>query len=55
VLLGANALAFRFGIYRSVTAWDEAPATPPAARLAAVISLFSLAALVFAGRGIAFW
>ena len=55
VLFGANALAFHFGTYRSVAAWDEVSATPAAARLAAVISLFSLAALVFAGRGIAFW
>jgi hypothetical protein len=55
VLFGINALAFHFGIYRSVTAWDEASRTPLAARLAAGISLFLLAALVFAGRGIAFW
>jgi hypothetical protein len=55
VLFGANALALRFGIYRSVAAWDEASSTPAAARLAAGISLFLLAALVFAGRGIAFW
>ena len=55
LLFGANALAFHFGIYRSVTAWDEASRTPLAARLAAGISLFLLAALVFAGRGIAFW
>jgi hypothetical protein len=55
VLFGANALAFHFGIYRSVAAWDEASSTPPAARLAAGISLFLLAALVLAGRGIAFW
>ena len=54
-LCGANALAFRFGIYRSVAAWDEASSTPRAARLAAGLSLFLLAALVFAGRGIAFW
>jgi hypothetical protein len=55
VLFGINALAFRFGIYRSVAAWDDAAATPPAARLAAGISLFFLAALILAGRGIAFW
>ena len=50
-----NALAFHFRIYRSVAAWDEASSTPAAARLAAGVSLFLLAALVFAGRGIAFW
>ena len=55
VLFAANALAFQCGIYRSVAAWDEASSTPPAARLAAGVSLFLLAALVLAGRGIAFW
>ena len=53
-LFGVNALAFRFGIYRSVAAWDEALPTPAASRLAALISVFLLAAMVFAGRGIAF-
>ena len=55
VLFGANALVFRFGIYRSVAEWDEASSTPAAARMAAIISLLLLAAIVFAGRGIAFW
>jgi hypothetical protein len=55
VSFGGNALAFRVGIYRRVAAWDEASPTPVAARLAAGISMFLLAALVFAGRGIAFW
>ena len=53
-LFGANALVFRFGIYRSVTAWDEASSAPAAAQWAAGISLLLLAALVIAGRGIAF-
>jgi len=54
-LFGVNALAFRRGVYRSVAAWDEVSSTPPAARLSACISLFLLAAMVFAGRGIAFF
>ncbi len=45
-LFGANALAFRR---------DEVSSTPAAARLSACISLFLLAAMVFAGRGIAFF
>src|SRR5262245_22168257 len=33
-LAGLNMLAFHFITYRSVAQWDEAAATPPAARLA---------------------
>ena len=55
LLAGLNAWVFRFGVYRSVGAWDTALVTPIQARVAACFSLFLWASLVFAGRGIAFF
>lgn len=52
---GVNAFVFRFGIYRSVALWDDAPVTPPSARRWAGVSLVLWIALVFAGRAIAFF
>ena len=52
---GVNAFVFRFGIYRSVSSWDDAPITPLSARRWAGLSLALWIALVFAGRAIAFF
>jgi len=55
VAAGVNAFVFRFGIYRSVASWDDAPITPPSARRWAGVSLALWIALIFAGRAIAFF
>jgi len=52
---GINALAFRFGAYRSVSEWDSAPEAPASARRWAGVSLFLWITLVFVGRAIAFF
>ena len=52
---GANALIFRLGIYRSVASWDKEAVAPASARRWAGLSLALWVALVFAGRGIAFF
>jgi hypothetical protein len=54
-LAGLNAVVFRFGVYRSVAAWDVASVAPPSARRWAGLSLFLWIALVFTGRAIAFF
>ncbi|HKV04812.1 MAG TPA: DUF6644 family protein [Candidatus Acidoferrales bacterium] len=55
LIAGVNAMVFRFGVYRSVAAWDETSAAPVNARRWASVSLFLWIALVFAGRAIAFF
>ena len=55
LLAGLNAMAFHFGAYRTVAAWDSAPLAPVNARRWAGISLFLWIALIFAGRAIAFF
>ena len=55
LLAGANAMAFHFGAYRTVAAWDDAPIAQVNARRWAGISLFLWIALIFAGRAIAFF
>jgi hypothetical protein len=52
---GLNAAIFRYGVYRSVAAWDEAAVAPASARRWAGVSLFLWVALIFAGRAIAFF
>jgi hypothetical protein len=54
-LAGVNAAIFRYGIYRTVAAWDDAAVTPPSARRWAGISLGIWIALIFIGRAIAFF
>ena len=54
-LAGVNAAIFRYGIYRSVAAWDRDVVTPPAARRWAGISLTIWIGLIFIGRAIAFF
>lgn len=55
LLAGLNAMAFHYGAYRTVAAWDNAPTAPVKARRWAGVSLFLWTALVFAGRAIAFF
>jgi len=55
LIAGANALIFRFGVYRSVAEWDTTAEAPPAARRWAGVSLFLWIVLIFAGRAIAFF
>jgi hypothetical protein len=52
---GLNAAIFRYGIYRSVAAWDQAAVAPASARRWAGVSLFLWIALIFAGRATAFF
>jgi hypothetical protein len=55
LLAGLNAAIFRYGIYRSVAAWDEAAVAPDSARRWAGMSLFLWIAMIFIGRAIAFF
>jgi hypothetical protein len=55
IIAAVNAAIFRYGIYRSVAAWDEGTDAPAGARRWATVSLVLWIALVFAGRGIAFF
>jgi len=55
LVAGANALVFRFGVYRSVSEWDTAPEAPASARRWAGVSLFLWITLIFVGRAIAFF
>jgi hypothetical protein len=51
---GLNALRFHLGPFRLGGDWDQERAAPPAARIAAVISLTVWAGVVTAGRLIAY-
>jgi hypothetical protein len=53
-LAGVNMLAFHLVTYRSVAQWDEAPATPPAARVAGGVSIGLWIGIVAFGRWIGF-
>jgi hypothetical protein len=55
VLVGVNPLVFHSTIYRSVGTWDDAPATPGRARLAAVLSIILWSGIIVAGRAIAYY
>ncbi|MGH9686937.1 MAG: DUF6644 family protein [Candidatus Acidiferrales bacterium] len=54
VLAGLNVLIFNATIRRKVAEWDLAVKTPKAAKIAAVVSLVLWAAIVAAGRAIAY-
>ena len=54
VLAGLNALLFHQTVYRRVTTWDEAPATPLGAKFAGCCSILLWFGIVAAGRWIAF-
>jgi hypothetical protein len=54
VLAGLNALIFHQTVYRRVARWDDAPATPLAAKFAGCCSILLWFGIVAAGRWIAF-
>lgn len=51
---GLNMLVFHFGVWRSVGAWNEGVATPPAAKIAGIISMASWIGVVIVGRTVPF-
>lgn len=54
VLAGLNALIFHQTVYRRISHWDEAQATPAAAKFAGCCSILLWFGIVAAGRWIAF-
>jgi Family of unknown function (DUF6644) len=54
VLAGANALAFHFSTYHSVSAWDSKAVMPFGAKLAGALSIVLWASVVVCGRLIAY-
>jgi len=55
LLVGLNALVFRNRIYATSAAGDGGPVTTKRARIAAWVSMLLWVALIFTGRGIAFF
>jgi len=53
-LAGLNVLMFNLGIGRRVSEWDRLPKTPPAAKLAGLVSIILWILIVAAGRAIAY-
>jgi hypothetical protein len=54
ILAGLNVWRFHSRVHRRVAQWDLDPVAPPAARVAAVVSLLAWAGVVIAGRLIAY-
>lgn len=54
LLAGLNVLIFHRGVYRRVDEWADAAVTPPAARIAAGVSMTAWTGVVFAGRFLAY-
>ena len=54
MVAGLNVFVFHRRIHETVTEWDTDPVPPRAARIAGVVSLFSWALVVVAGRMIAY-
>ena len=54
LLAGVNMTVFHFAIFRNVSKWDEAPATPLWAKLSGSCSVLLWAGVVIAGRWIGF-
>lgn len=54
VLAGVNVLIFNTTIGRKVSEWDLSPTTPRGAKIAGIVSLVLWAAIVAAGRAIAY-
>ena len=52
---GLNAAAFHRGVFRSVAAWNGDAETPPAARVAAVLSLVLWTGVISCGRLLAYF
>ncbi len=54
VSAGVNALAFRRGVFRSVSTWDQHVRTPTAAKASAMLSLAIWLSVITCGRLIAY-
>lgn len=54
ILACLNVLIFHYGIYRHVSEWTDAAATPVAARVSAAASLVAWTSVIFAGRLLAY-
>jgi hypothetical protein len=54
-LVGLNPLVFHTTVYRKVADWDQSPVTPRRARATAILSLSLWAAIITAGRAIAYF
>jgi hypothetical protein len=54
VVAGINMLTFHFGVWRTVSGWDEFSATPRAAKIAGLISMASWIGVVITGRIVPF-
>jgi hypothetical protein len=54
ICAAVNALIFQFTVYRRMSSWDEAPATPLGARISGVVSLCLWIAVIAAGRTMAY-
>jgi hypothetical protein len=54
LLAGANMLLFQFGVFRTVSAWDQDPIPPPAARIAGAASIAFWLCVLICGRLIGF-
>src|SRR5438552_4449865 len=54
LLAGINMAVFHFTVYRGVSKWDEASATPFSAKLVGTVSVLLWATVVVAGRWIGF-
>ena len=54
ILAGLNVWVFQRGVYRSVAEWDRDPFPPRSARIAGALSLALWAAVIVAGRMIAY-
>lgn len=52
---GLNAAAFHRGVFRSVEAWNRDATSPPAARVAAVLSLTFWTGVIACGRLLAYF
>jgi Family of unknown function (DUF6644) len=53
-LAGLNMLVFHYGVWRSVAAWDQGIATPPAAKFAGFLSMACWVGVVISGRVVPF-
>ena len=50
----ANAIAFHLRTFRTVTAWDRGAPAPPAAKVAAILSLLLWSGVIVCGRLLAY-
>lgn len=54
IVAGLNMFVFHFGVWRTVSAWNDGSGTPAAAKLAGIISMASWIGVVIVGRTVPF-